>query len=139
MKASQKGFAIGGALLLLAVLAVLGLSLTKIFLSSQEGAARSAMGAKALQAAKAGVELGAYQSERLGLCEGGVIRFEGLEEYPVTLSCSRSVVIEGEQEIRLDAWTAVACNAPSCPLPRPSPGYVQRELRLVARHGALKP
>lgn len=131
MRRARKGFAVAGALLLLAVLAALGLSLGRVFSSSQEDFAREAMGARAMQAAKAGAGLARYQSERLGVCESSRVVFKGLEEYPATLVCAARAAREDGAQRRTHVWSVVACNAARCPAPEPSDGYVQRELRVV--------
>lgn len=133
MRRAREGFAIGGALLLLAALAVLGLSLARIFMSGQEDFAREAMGAQALQSAKAGAQLARYQSESLGVCETSSVRFPGLEEYPATLICERHTTMEAGRPVEAHAWRIIACNAPRCPAAEPADGYVQRELRVLAK------
>jgi MSHA biogenesis protein MshP len=61
MKKLQKGFSIVSAIFLLVVLAFLGTAMVTFSTSQQQSAAMDVMGARAYQAARAGVEWGAYQ------------------------------------------------------------------------------
>ncbi|MBI5889669.1 MAG: pilus assembly protein MshP [Nitrosomonadales bacterium] len=60
MKTLQKGFSIVSAIFLLVVLAFLGLAMATFSVNQQQSAAMDVMGARAYQAARAGVEWGAY-------------------------------------------------------------------------------
>lgn len=128
-RALSAGFAMAGVLLLLVVLAVLGVSLTRMFIAGQEDAARDAMGSQAYQAARAGLEAGLYQSLRSGVCADSAFTLPGLADYTISLSCARSVTSEGAQPIIIDTWKSLACNQAPCPSSAPRAGYVERELR----------
>ena len=61
MKKLQTGFSIVSAIFLLVVLAFLGAAMATFSTNQQQSAAMDVMGARAYQAARAGVEWGAYQ------------------------------------------------------------------------------
>ena len=58
---SQRGFAIAGAIFILVLLATLALAITMMSTQTQTDHARDMMGSRAYQAARAGLEWGAYQ------------------------------------------------------------------------------
>ena len=66
MKKLQTGFSIVSAIFLLVVLAFLGAAMVTFSTNQQQSAAMDVMGARAYQAARAGVEWGAYQVLRVG-------------------------------------------------------------------------
>lgn len=61
MKKLQKGFSIVSAIFLLVVLAFLGTAMVTFSTNQHQSAAMDVMGSRAYQAARAGVEWGAYQ------------------------------------------------------------------------------
>lgn len=63
---SSKGFSIVSAIFLLVVLAFLGTAMVTFSINQQQTVALDVMGARAYQAARAGVEWGAYQVLRNG-------------------------------------------------------------------------
>lgn len=65
---SSKGFSIVSAVFLLVVLAFLGTAMVTFSINQQQTVALDVMGARAYQAARAGIEWGAYQVLRGGAC-----------------------------------------------------------------------
>jgi MSHA biogenesis protein MshP len=128
-KAAQKGFAIAAALAILAVCAVFGIFLLKMFTLGQEGAARDALGEKALQAARAGADYATYQSLVNGSCANATIAFPGFAEFTVALTCSRSTVSEGGASVLMDSWISTACSSTPCP-GTASASYIERQVKL---------
>ncbi|MHB1117525.1 hypothetical protein [Sideroxyarcus sp. TK5] len=61
MKKIQRGFSIITAIFLLVVLSFLGIAMVSFSTSQHESSAMDVMGARAFQAAKVGIEWGAYQ------------------------------------------------------------------------------
>jgi len=61
MKKMQKGFSIITAIFLLVVLGFLGVAMVSFSTSQHESSAMDVMGVRAYQAARAGIEWGAYQ------------------------------------------------------------------------------
>jgi MSHA biogenesis protein MshP len=66
MKKLQNGFSLISAIFLLVVLAFLGAAMVTFSTNQQQSAAMDVMGVRAYQAAKAGVEWGAYRVLRPG-------------------------------------------------------------------------
>lgn len=69
MKNLQQGFSIVSAIFVLVVLAFLGAAMVTFSTNQQQSSAMDVMGARAYQAARAGIEWGAYQALRnVGAC-----------------------------------------------------------------------
>lgn len=129
----SRGFAMAGVLAILAVCAVLSVYLLKMFNLGQEDAARDVLGERAYQAAKAGVDYGAYQTLINNTCTSAAPSFPGLTDMTVTLSCQRVSTSEAGVAVTVDTWTSVACSAAACPGVK-GPAYVERRIQIsVAR------
>ena len=81
----QRGFALGTAIFLLLVLAALGAAMLTFSSAQHAGSAMDVQGARALQAARAGIEWGAYQALRGAGCTGGSLT---LGDFSVTVTAS---------------------------------------------------
>lgn len=99
MKTKQKihqGFSLVSAIFLLVVIAALGTFAVTLSTTQQQSAAMDVMGARAYQAARAGIEWGAYQVLRGGTCASvNVILPAGtlpntLSGFAVTMTCTTS-------------------------------------------------
>ncbi len=91
MKKKQKGFSIVSAIFLLVVLAFLGTAMVTFSTNQQQSAAMDVMGSRAYQAARAGIEWGAYQLLRNGACVAStpLPALAGtLSGFTVTVTCS---------------------------------------------------
>jgi MSHA biogenesis protein MshP len=64
----QRGFSLVTAIFLLVVIAALGTFTVTLFTTQQQSAALDVLGSRAYQAARAGIEWGAYQALRNGSC-----------------------------------------------------------------------
>lgn len=146
----SKGFTLVSALFVLVVLAVLGAALAQVSLRQQLGSAAEIEAARAYQAARAGLEWGAFQVLRSPLppaaapaCFGATsFTPAGLASFTVTVSCTRTpgsgTLADGATTLAFFQLVANACNAPSggaCPgSGTPQPSYVERQLvRTVVR------
>ncbi len=132
------------AVFLLVVLAGLGLVAVSVATSQRATSTMDEQGARAYQAARAGVEWGAYQVLRLEQCPTQSFALPGgsvLAAFTVTVQCRLIHDLEpanGENPTALDRWviTSTACNMPAggaCPnAAATSVEYVQRviEVRL---------
>jgi MSHA biogenesis protein MshP len=96
--------------------------------------------ARAIQAARAGIEWAAYQALRNASCAGTTLTFSGtsLAAFTSTVSCSSSTYTEGSSTITVYQVTSTACNvtnggAPFCPNSSAAPPsiYVERQLTLT--------
>lgn len=82
---AQQGFAITTAIFLLVVLAALGTAMLTFSSAQHAGAAMDVQGARAYQAARAGIEWGAYQMLRGSGCGGSTFTVDG---FSVTVTAS---------------------------------------------------
>ncbi len=147
---NTRGFTLISALFVLVVLAALGATLAQVSLRQQLGSASEIEAARAFQAARAGLEWGAFQVLRnpappaaAPACFGTTSFVPaGLTSFTVTVSCTRTpasgTLADGATALAFFQLVANACNAPSggaCPgSGTPQPTYVERQLvRTVVR------
>ncbi len=131
----QSGFALVSAIFLLVVLAALGGFIVSIFTSQQQTSALDLQGERAYQAARAGIEWGAYQiatpeNNNYGLTSGFTNQYGGgacpntctcpgspttlnglggsLANFTVAVTCSFSDHPEGSNTIRVYQLTSTA-------------------------------
>ena len=149
----QRGLSIVTAIFLMVVLALLGafmLSVTGIQQSSQQF---DVQGVRAYQAARAGIEWGAFlvldpnntlnpvtcSPVVLPSCPAASTNLSGLagslSPFTVTVTCSAAInapTTEGNRNISAYQIIATACNQPSagaCPNASPTSGYVERQVQ----------
>ncbi len=143
----QAGFALPSAIFLIVVLALLGAIVVTVSGLQHTSSARDVMGAKAYQAARAGIEWGAYKVLRqaplpgAGACPASptVIPMPAgtdLTGLTVSVSCLLTNADEGSRTaaggnpLEFYLITATACNQPACPnTTNPGPAYVERQLQ----------
>lgn len=129
------GFAIVAAIFILVVLAALGAFILRISSSQQIGSALDVQSARAYQAARAGIEWGAYNQLQSGVCAPAtsfVPTAATLSGFTITVTCAATADASGGPTIY--ALTSTACNMPSggaCPNTA-SPGALYVERRLAA-------
>ncbi|MCA1856241.1 agglutinin biogenesis protein MshP [Massilia oculi] len=142
--AHAAGIGLITAIFLLVVLAALGVVAVSVSTSQRATATMDEQGARAYQAARAGVEWGAFQVLRLSQCPTQSFALpEGstLAGFTVTVQCRLVHDLEpadGEDPTALDRWviTATACNMPAagsgaCPnAAATSVEYVQRVIEV---------
>jgi len=152
----QRGVSIITAIFLIVVLALLGAFIVSVTGLQQSTQQLDVQGVRAYQAARAGIEWGAFQvldpnnTLNAGSCSaplpnmpncpgaGGISDLSGLAgslaPFTVTVTCTRTVTTEGNRNIWMYQLTANACNhqppGTPCPAPGTPPpaGYVEREL-----------
>jgi MSHA biogenesis protein MshP len=138
------GFTLLSLTFLLVVLTALGAALANIAVRQQLGSAAEVDAARALQAAKAGLEWAAWQVLRnpappaaAPACFGNTsFSPPGLDSFTVTVSCTRTpsagTVNDGSAALVFYQLVANACNAPAagaCPnSATPSRTYAERQL-----------
>ncbi len=127
------GFALPTAVFLLVILAALGAFMLGLSQLGSRAQDQDLLGERAYQAARAGIEWGAYQSLRNGTCAGTTLAFSGtsMQDMSTSVSCTRVVADELGTAVDVDQITATACNAAPCPNPAPADGYVERQLTIV--------
>jgi MSHA biogenesis protein MshP len=147
------GVALVTAIFLLVVLAGLAVAVVSLTTSQQTSATQDEQGARAYQAARAGIEWALFISLQTG---GGLVNnplgcprtaanaysfglpAPSLSAFTVTVTCSQQATGYGNAAGQPDSTaggitiTATACNQPGangCPNSSPGPDYVQRVIR----------
>jgi MSHA biogenesis protein MshP len=140
---SARGFLIIAAVFLLVVLAGLVAYLMTVSTTSQTASAADFNSARAYQAARAGLEVAAFQVLRSSTCTPSQnIAFTGnLAGYTATVTCSSSSVTEGGASVMAYSLVSNGCNETvggACPnsttavvSSTTSAVYAERELRLT--------
>jgi MSHA biogenesis protein MshP len=108
----QAGVGIVTAIFLLVVLAGLGVAMVSIYTSQQASANIDLLGARAYQAARAGLEWGIFRQTRNGACDGETIfkmpAGTSLSDFSVVVTCKR----QGGGALVRHVIAATACNMP---------------------------
>ena len=143
----QRGFLVIAAVFLLVVLAGLVAYLSTVSTTSQAASAADQNSARAYQAARAGIEWGAFQLLRTAGgfktgCDGVTATATSNLTFPSTLApftatvtCTRVTLTEGAASVNAYRLVSNACNVPTggsaCPNAASTAGtYVERELSL---------
>ncbi len=125
-----RGFSLVTAIFLLVVLTALGAFLVTFSTTQHQAATLDLQGARALAAARAGIEWGAYQVLKVpGFVCGGsdVINFSGvLAGFTATVSCSATTHAEGAATVTSYVLISTARFGTVG-----TPNYVERQLRTV--------
>ncbi|KFI07833.1 hypothetical protein [Massilia sp. BSC265] len=138
-RSRQAGVGLVTAIFLLVVLAGLGAAAVSLFTAQQAASNLDIEGAKAYQAARAGIEWGLYEQLRHGRCAGSSFGFPAtsvLGSFRVTVGCRAIDDLKNSDGDPLKRWriSAVACNQPVdgvCGEPATnSPDYVRRKLEV---------
>jgi MSHA biogenesis protein MshP len=131
----QRGLGLMTAIFLIVVLAALGAFLVTVSGLQQTSSALDIQGSKAYQAARTGIEWGAFQALRNGTCGTGTFVPGGtLTDFTVTVTCAATPYSEVTASTgTVYLITATACNRPSaglCPNnAAPGQNYVERQLQ----------
>ena len=137
----QRGFALMMAIFILVTLAGIGLYLLTVSVSQQEAQSQDERGALAYQAARTGLDWGAYQLLRNAAnpfataCAAGVPAAQALnltgelDAYMANVSCSRAGThSEAGQTVEVFHILSTGCSDPCGAL---GPTYVERQLELT--------
>ncbi len=132
----KRGFALPSAIFLIVMLAVLGAAMVYISTVSHTTSAMDVEGARAYQAAKAGIEWGAYMELINHSCVAStsiVPPAPTLSSYTVTVNCASTTNGNAHPPVTIYRITSTACNHPnagSCPGIAGSMDYVERQIRV---------
>lgn len=119
-----RGFAAIVAVFILVVLGGMGAVLVSIFSGQQRASALDTLGIQAYQAARAGIEAGAYRALN-GACAGTTFT---LAPFTVDVQCNPTSHEEAGATVDMFHIVATACNRTSCPGSADA-SYVERQLR----------
>ncbi len=145
----QRGFSIVTAIFLIVVLGLLAVFIVAVVGLQQQSQALDVQGVRAYQAARAGLEWGAYQvldpnnslpgvggTPNLPPCPAASTNLTGLggslSVFTVTITCNAAInapTTEGNRNVGAYQVIATACNEAPCPNPTPSAGYVERQIQ----------
>ena len=132
MKKLQTGFSIVSAIFLLVVLSFLGLAMVTFSTNQQQSDALDVMGSRAYQAARTGMEWGAYQVLRNGgscAANSTLPALAGtLNGFSVTVSCTASAASEvnaASGTVTVYALTSIATRGTAG-----LPDYVERQIQV---------
>ena len=140
MKASvQSGFSLVTAIFLLVVLATLMVYMTNLSVVQHTTVAMSVQGARALQAARAGVEYAAFNAldpvNGTAWCAGtpDSLSFSApaLAPFQVTINCSSSDHVEGVSTVTFYAISALAESGSFASGSNANPDYVSRRISIT--------
>jgi MSHA biogenesis protein MshP len=130
----SRGFALIMALFIIVSLAAIGAYLVTVSNVQVETGVMDEQGARAYQAARAGLEWGAYQVLRNANCPGGTTSIPmpfGVASFRAEVTCtSFGPETEGGTPVSTFRITSTGCNAAACG-GAASPGYVERQLQLT--------
>jgi MSHA biogenesis protein MshP len=134
---SARGFLVIAAVFLLVVLAGLVAYLLTVSTTSQAASAADLNSARAHQAARAGLEVAAFQVLRSSTCTASqnLAFTANLSGYTATVSCTSSALSEGGVTVTAYSLVSTGCNEPvssACPnSTTTSATYAERQLSLT--------
>lgn len=131
---THRGFALPTAVFLLVILAALGGFILTVSSLQHKGLALDVLSTRAMQAAKAGVEYGAFQALVNASCPAAASFAPGgaLAGFTVTVTCASTVADEAGSARTIYTVVATACNQPAggaCPAAAPGEAYVERQIQ----------
>ena len=124
----QTGFSLVSAIFLLVALAALGIAMVTFSTAQHASSAQDLEGARAYQAARAGIEWGVYQVVRGGGTCNGIVPLDGvLSTFQVAVNCVASMGgTEGGRAITIYTVSATARDGVAG-----STYYVERQLQVT--------
>jgi MSHA biogenesis protein MshP len=128
VKDRQHGFSLVTAIFLLVVIAALGTFAVTLSTTQQQSAALDVLGSRAYQAARAGIEWGAYQALQNSACSPTQVLAalpNSLANFNVTVNCTSAATTDGGTAITLYQLTSTAQGT------SPSPNYVERQMTVT--------
>jgi MSHA biogenesis protein MshP len=144
----QRAFALPTAIFLIVALAILGAIVVTVSGLQHTSSARDVVGTRVYQAARAGIEWGAYRvlqqaaAPGAGVCPAAntsIAMPAGSDLTGLTVNVACTVdktfqegarTIAGGNPLEFYVITATACNQPPCPnTTNPGPAYVERQLQ----------
>jgi len=134
VRRGERGFSLVSAIFLVVILTAVAAYAVSFATAQHQSSALDVTGARALVAARAGVEWGAYQSLRLDSCvASSTLGFAGTPLAPMgaTVACTRLTGDEAGATVVFDSLVVTACNEPPCPNAAPGPRYVERQLNMM--------
>lgn len=140
MRTAQRGFSLVSAIFLLVVIAALGTFAVTLSTTQQQSSALDVMGARAYQAARAGIEWGAYQMLPNSAVPGGFATScrpgptsqviaplpNTLAGFSVNVQCASTAHSEANATVTIYQLTSTATQGTPA-----TPGYVERQMTVT--------
>lgn len=148
----QAGFTMATAIFLIVILAMLGVFIISVTGLQSSSQILDVQGVRAYQAARAGIEWGAFQvldpdntlnpatcsPIQMPVCPATPTHLSGLagslSPFTVSVQCTATTTTEGNRDVAAFEIVATACNQPaggSCLATTPAAGYVERRITAV--------
>lgn len=127
LNSRQRGFSIVSAIFLLVVLSALGAFMLTFSNVQQMTSAQDLQGSKAYQAARTGIEWGAYQALQNSSCNASAVTIPlggNLAGFTLTVSCTNTAYTEGGTPVNLYQITSTASSGTLG-----STTYIERQLQ----------
>jgi MSHA biogenesis protein MshP len=132
--AVQRGFSLVSAIFLLVVIAALGTFAVTLSTTQQQSSALDVLGSRAYQAARAGIEWGAYQVLQnpagincailpATMANGPIAMTNTLQNFTVTVDCGSAAASEASATITMYQLTSTATQGAVA-----TPNYVERQM-----------
>jgi len=132
-----RGFSLISAIFLLVVIAALGTFAVTLSTTQQQSAALDVMGSRAYQAARAGIEWGAYQviQNPVGIscatlpattANGPIAMANTLQNFAVTVDCGSAAASEANATVTMYQLTSTATQGTVA-----TPNYVERQISVT--------
>lgn len=140
---AQCGFVLASAIFLLVIMAALGAFIVQVSVASQTAGAQDVQGARAMQAARLGVEAGLYAVQINGNCPETttLTNIPGLTGFKVTWACAvypfKEGSADGSNNRTMYQITATACTTSGAdcssvtPAELQSADYTERQLMVL--------
>lgn len=130
--ARQRGFALMAALFILVTLTAIGTYLLTISTGQMAAGAQDEQGGRAYEAARAGIEWGAYQVLVVSdACPAGLQVRNLPNNFRAEVTCTSRLETEGSRQITGYTITSTGCNGAGCGAANPPATYVERRLQLT--------
>ena len=136
-----RGFVLVLAVFLIVTLAAVGVYLVTVSTGQSQAISQDVAGARAYQAARAGIEWGTYRRLIANSCvntPGTAVPLPGLPGYCAVVVCTQAGTTETEGSASISVYrvTATGCNVSPCITTACSPGtpaptYVERRLEIT--------
>ena len=129
-----RGFALMMAVFMIVTLAAIGVYLLTISTGQLEAATQDEQGARAYQAARTGVDWGAFQLLRNSSCTASqtLSLTQGLSGFYAEVACQQvGTETEGTTPVTVYRITVTGCNNSPCAPASVGPTYVERQLQLT--------
>jgi MSHA biogenesis protein MshP len=130
---SSRGFALMLAVFMIVTLAAIGLYLVTISTGQIQAVSQDEQSVRAYQAARAGIDLAAYQVLRNSTCNPAqtLPLTQGLAGFYAIVTCLQASETEGAATVTIYRITSTGCNNNPCSPAVPDPTYVERQLQLT--------